>query len=222
MIKLHILNAHGKFTPYQEQIEAVVALSVQHVSELLPISGVDVVFQIEPESVIPEFGIGGYSPSGDRIIISADPDNANFAKSLENEFLTTLGHELHHCMRWRTVGYGSTLLEALVSEGLACHFETELRPGTIPFYASALEEVAIPTLFAKASQSFSDTNYGHAEWFFGQSDEIPLHAGYTLGFELVSKSIQKHGKKASRLYNEPAECFQSVAYDMLQRSSTSF
>lgn len=207
MTELHILNAHGRFTQYQEQIEAVFALSVQRVTEIMPVSNVDVVFYLEPEAVIPEFGIGGYSPAGDRIMIAADPDNANFEKSLENEFLTTLGHELHHCLRWRTVGYGRTLLEALVSEGLACSFETELRPSVIPFYASALEKTAIPELFVKASQSFSDMDYNHAKWFFGQSDEIPLHAGYTLGFELVSRYIRERSEKASRLYDEPAESF---------------
>ncbi|WNZ22154.1 hypothetical protein HJG54_04260 [Leptolyngbya sp. NK1-12] len=54
-------------------------------------------------------------------------------------------------------------------------------------------------------------NYGHAEWFLGQSDEILLYAGYTLGFELVSRYISKQGRKASRLYDEPAEHFQSLA-----------
>lgn len=207
MIKLHILNAHSKFTSYQEQIESVFALSAQRVTETLSISNVDVVFYLDPESVIPEFGIGGYSPSGDRVMIAADPDNANFATSLKNEFLTTLGHELHHCLRWRTVGYGHTLLEALVSEGLACHFETELRPGIVPFYATALEADEIPHFFAKAIPSLSDPNYSHSEWFFGQNDEIPLHTGYTLGFELVSRYIRQQQRKASELYDKPAERF---------------
>jgi uncharacterized protein YjaZ len=140
-------------------------------------------------------------------MLAADPDNVNFENSLENEFFTTLGHELHHCMRWRTVGYGSTLLEALVTEGLACHFEIELRPGIIPFYATALEEEEISDLLAKAISSFSDTNYSHDEWFFGQNDAIPLHAGYTLGFELVSRYIRQQHREASQLYDEPAESF---------------
>ncbi|MBF2073006.1 MAG: hypothetical protein IGS50_04480 [Synechococcales cyanobacterium C42_A2020_086] len=207
MIKLHILNAHDKFTPYQEQIKNAFALSVQRVTELFPISNVDVVFYLDSELVIPEFGIGGYSPSGDRIMIAADPDNVNFTASLKNEFLTTLGHELHHCSRWRTVGYGNTLLEALVSEGLACHFETELRPSIIPFYANALKAEEIPDFFAKAVPSLSDPNYSHGEWFFGQNDEIPLHTGYTLGFELVSRYMRQQHKKASQLYDEPAESF---------------
>ncbi|XQQ05174.1 MAG: DUF2268 domain-containing putative Zn-dependent protease [Leptolyngbya sp. IPPAS B-1204] len=107
--------------------------------------------------------------------------------------------------------YRKSSQRPLVTEGLACHFEAELRPGTIPFYASALEETAISDLLAKAIPSFSDVNYGHAEWFFGQSDEIPLYAGYTLGFELVSRYISKQGRKASRLYDEPAEHFRSLA-----------
>jgi uncharacterized protein YjaZ len=207
MIKLHILNAHEKFTLYQQKIENNFALSVQRITKILPVSGVDVVFQLNPEAVIPEFGIGGYSPSENLIMLAADPNNANFENSLENEFFTILGHELHHCMRWRTAGYGNKLFDAMVSEGLACHFETELRPGTIPFYATALKAEDIPDLFAKAVPSFSDINYSHADWFFGQNDEIPLYAGYTLGFELVSRYICQHHKEASRLYDEPAESF---------------
>lgn len=93
MIQLHILNAHNRFSFYQEQVESVFVLSVQRVTRILPVSDIDVVFYLDPESVIPEFGIGGCSPSGDRIMIAADPDNANFSTSLEHEFLTTLGHE---------------------------------------------------------------------------------------------------------------------------------
>lgn len=73
--------------------------------------------------------MGGSPPAANRVFIAADPDNAHFVSSLEREFLFSLGHERHHCLRWSAVGYGDTLDEALVTEGLACHFETELRSG---------------------------------------------------------------------------------------------
>lgn len=47
---------------------------------------------------------------------------------------STLVHEIHHAMRWRGPGCGSTLRERLVSEGLAQTFEAECT-GVVPLYA---------------------------------------------------------------------------------------
>lgn len=45
----------------------------------------------------------------------------------------TIIHELHHCSRSAGRGYGRTLLEALVSEALAQHFEADFREGVASF-----------------------------------------------------------------------------------------
>ncbi len=40
---------------------------------------------------------------------------------------------------------------------------------------------------------------------------VTLHAGYTLGFELVRQYLHQQDQPASRLYNEPAERFRCLA-----------
>lgn len=203
---LHLLDAEGKLAPHRGRLEDTFAASVARLKQLLTVPNVDVVVYVDPAYVIPAVGLGGFSPGANRIFIAVDPDNVYFTDALEREFLPTLGHELHHCLRWGTVGYGNTLGEVLVTEGLACHFETELRDGTVPPYTAALEPDAIPPLLRKAKTDLHNADYDHAAWFFG-ADLILLYAGYTLGFELVSSYLSQHRTKASLLYAEPTPSF---------------
>ena len=198
-VALHLLDAEGKLAPYRRRLENTFAASVTRLEQLLPIPKVDVVVYVDPAYVIPAVGVSGFSPAANRIFIAVDPDNVHFTDALEREFLPMLGHELHHCLRWGTVGYGDTLGEVLVTEGLACHFETELRGGAVPPYAAALEPDAIPPLLLRAKRELNTVDYDHSAWFFGADSIIPLYAGYTLGFELVSSYISRHRTKASLL-----------------------
>lgn len=150
----------------------------------MPVSGVAVVVYANPAQVIPALGVGGFSPGANRVFIAVNPDNARFVRGLERKCLPTPGHELHHCLRSGAVGYGNTLGEVSITEGLACHFETELRSGAVPFYASALEQGAIPPLLIRAKVNFGNADYDHQGWFFGTASTTALYAGYTPGFEL--------------------------------------
>ena len=211
-VSLHLLDAEGRLAPYKRRLEDTFAASVAQLRQLLPVPNVDVVVYVDPADVIPALGMGGFSPAANRVFIAVDPDHAHFVGSLEQEFLYALGHELHHCLRWGTVGYGNTLGEVLVTEGLACHFETELRGGAVPPYATALGPDAIPLLLTKAKTDLYKANYDHAAWFFG-TGSMPLYAGYTLGFELVSSYISRHRTKASLLYAEPAQGFLTAFFN---------
>lgn len=210
--QLHLLNVRGQFDAIRRRVEDCFSLAVEQISRLLPLSSVDVVVYVDPEHVIPETGMGGYSPSADRIFIALDPENVKFQNDFEAEFVTTLGHELHHCARWSGPGYGHTLGEALETEGLACHFETELRAGAVPFYARALTHEALEALRVRAQAEPTQRSYDHRAWFFGSVErDIPRHAGYSLGYSVVSQFIEQHGIPASKLWAEPAERFYAGA-----------
>ncbi len=123
-----------------------------------------------------------------------------------------LGHELRRSLRWGAVGYGDTLGEVLVTEGLACHFETELRGGAVPPYAAALGPRVLTSLLRKAKTELNNADYNHPTWFFG-ADSIPLYAGYALGLERVSAYIREHRTKASLLYAKPAQDFLDMFFN---------
>ncbi|MED5610073.1 DUF2268 domain-containing putative Zn-dependent protease [Pseudomonas sp. JH-2] len=129
----------------------------------------------------------------------------NASGVFDADLLAMLGHELHHCARWSGPGYGRSFAEALASEGLACAFESELRPGYLPFYAAAELPAAI---HEQARRQLAHGQYDHAAWFFGSGPGIPRHAGYALGLELVRRYQAEHpGASAAGLWAEPAERF---------------
>ena len=198
-INLNLLNASGVFDALENKIAESFRSSIDTITNLLEIDNVDVVVQ-QSERVIPETGMVGYAPTADTLFLSIDPKNKNLIKSFNVEFLATLGHELHHCSRHKGPGYGKTLKEALISEGLACHFETELRDGALPFYASALSESAYIEYYEKMQLELDSEKYNHGAWFFGSKElNIPKHCGYSVGFTLVNKYISKHNSSASKL-----------------------
>ncbi len=198
-INIHLLNAQGKLSKLENRITFEFKTSVNRITSLLPIKDIDVVISASAE-VIPETGLGGFCPENGLIYLKIDPNNSNLLDRFSEEFMATLGHEMHHCMRWKTVGYGSTLEEALITEGLACSFETELRTSGTPFYATALDERELRELWSKAKSELSSKSYDHVAWFFGSyARRIPKHAGYSLGFHIVEKYIKRTNIPSSRL-----------------------
>lgn len=205
-ILLHILNALGEFDSVSKHIEDEFAKSLRRISDKLSISDVDVVLYNNPKGVIPEVGIGGYSPSAHLLFISFDAKSSTLKKTIREQLKRTLAHELHHCVRWRNPGYGKTLLEALVSEGLADHFDLEVNGASPQPWCMALRKEDIATFFKRAEREYNETDYNHRAWFFGSNaKEIPRWTGYTLGYYLVKKYLEKHSdESAASLVAKPA------------------
>ncbi len=208
-IKLHLLNADGQFDANRTRVEKCFSESIETIREHLPLPNVDVILCVDSSSVIPGLGIGGFSPDANRIYMAI---TSELSFRFEIDFLGLLGHELHHCARWSGPSYGQTLGEALISEGLACSFESELRGGDAPFYALALHDRQLKTVWHKASRELESASYDHGAWFYGTSPaSIPKHAGYSLGFAIVSKCQARWANvSASALWNEPAASFFSL------------
>jgi uncharacterized protein YjaZ len=172
---------------------------------MLPVKNVDVIVQAGKQ-VIPETGIGGFSPSAELVYITIDPGHPTFPGVLDTEFLATLGHELHHCARHTGPGYGHTLGEALVTEGLATNFEVELRGGKAPFYACAVQGHDLELLAQRARPELRSSKYVHRAWFFGAAAKgFPRFSGYSLGFNIVAAYILRHATSAACLWGVPAE-----------------
>jgi len=204
--QLHLLDAGGAFGALRQRIVQAFATTVGLVGRLLPIGAVDVVVQHDPRLVIPELGLGGYTPAGDRVFVTLDLGHAGLSERLEPAFTALLAHELHHTVRWAGPGYGCTLAEAVVSEGLACCFEAELPGGELPFYARprpAPERERVQAAFAAQHDA---AVYDHDAWFYGRG-ALPRHAGYALGAELVARHLKRCGGSAAALAQAPAAEF---------------
>lgn len=207
-INLHILKASRRLKVLENQIGSIFDGVLRDIENKIILPHVDVVIDDDANSAIPETGVGGFAPSANLLYIHIDTNFKEIEQKIDFEIKSTLTHELHHCARWASCGYGKTLLEAIIAEGLADHFDIEInnsdpRPWSIAVTGDELEK-----LKEKASLEFTNDSYDHSAWFFGSKGEhIPRWTGYSLGFSLVGDYIKNGGKKASELVSEKAESF---------------
>lgn len=208
-INLHILNASKRLDPFVKTIEQCFNEAVRKIENLIPISDVDVVVYDNPFGAVPEFGIGGYTPSANIVFVSINPEFENLEQSIKNQFKRTLAHELHHALRWNNPGYRETLFDALITEGLADHFDVEINQVDPEPWDVALTEKQFEEMNKLAKVQYDSKTYGHAAWFFGSEERnIPRWTGYTLGFYLIKEYLLKHpNAKASTLYSFKSEEF---------------
>ena len=192
-------------------IEKNAYLAVRKIESKIPVEGVDIVFYHNPAGVIPELGIGGHSANANTIFISLDPKFKNFRQTIDFQIERILAHELHHCLRWRKVGYGKTLLEALITEGLADHFEIEVTGKSTQPWDRALDDKQIEKYLDLAKPEFNHKNYDRHAWFFGsQTRRLPRWTGYTLGFHLVGKYLKNNPSK------RPSDLYATAAREILR------
>jgi uncharacterized protein YjaZ len=172
---------------------------------------IDVVVQRLTEETIPELGLTGFTLRRSCMAITLDPDNLHFEASLKaGEFTRILTHELHHCLRFGRIGYGTTLAEALVSEGLADQFDREVNGGDGQMWNHALRPEQWPALLQQAEEAFCRSEYDHCLWFFGGHGHdsiglIPRWTGYTIGYHLVGTYLGLNPEaRPSRMAGTPA------------------
>lgn len=210
---LHIINARHQLTRsiaewLSERLEDAFAVSARH----LPLLDTDVILRVG-KGVIHEKGHLGYTPERGVIYVTVDPENpilrTNPSRSLER----MLAHELHHSSRWDGPGYGKTLGEALVSEGLAGHFAQEVYGGEREPWEQHIAS-SLRTYCQDAHAEWDSADYNHAAWFFGQQ-RFPKWLGYSLGYQLVGRYLERDGNaKASSLVHTKSADFR-VFLDMV-------
>ncbi len=172
----------------------------------IPIDGTRAEVSTDPARVIPGWGVGGFARGPNDVLIVVDPTLPE--ADLEARLPPIAAHEYHHAARFRGPGYGNTLLQALVSEGLADRFSQEVYGPPRPPWVRALPPGDIPMWMATAAMEFDSTSYDFDAWFFGTGGEIPRWTGYTLGWALVGDYLAVNpGSSAAGLVHADAERF---------------
>lgn len=195
-INHYIANAAGELTKPIPLIEESLKEVIPLIESELKAKEIDIIFVSAANQTIPEYGLGGNSPGPNHIYISFDPGSEKITKQ---GLVESLLHEAHHCMRWRDLGYGETLGEAMISEGLACLYEEE-HGGHVPIYA----KVAISQEEKEsAEKELNSKKYNHAKWFFG-TGKVARWFGYTRGYELCKRYSIEKGLNSVDLLNVSA------------------
>ncbi|TBW53362.1 peptidase [Marinobacter halodurans] len=204
---VHCANACGQLDGWITRIDEGITEARRRAELVLPAISLDVVVQVWPGQVIDCMGFVGYAPTGTMMQLTLDPENIHFESNMGEPFERMVAHELHHVVRWQGPGYGRTLGEALVSEGLAGHFCRLLYGNTPEPWESALSATEMAACANQAAQEWSAPSYRHEAWFFGQGG-LPQWAGYSLGYALVKRYLERNeGEDAASLVHEPAASF---------------
>lgn len=192
-VKLHFLEAHKNLTKHIPFMKELALPALKHITQLLPFKQpVDVVVHHEYYGRC-GLTVSGEAPTGNVAYIHIDPARKYLRRELKKQLIGVLAHELHHTCRHQGPGCGKTLLEMIVSEGLACHFEEEItgvKSNVIPQRFSAEK---LNRLYKRAGKEWDSKSYDHEAWFFGNERlKIPAQAGYILGYDLTAEAVEKY------------------------------
>ena len=192
----HFLDARGGLAPHRDRISEALDDVQMRAADVVVVPALDIVVQAVRYGGIPEIGYMGYTPRPGVIFLTLDPYSSALATTMGVALERTIAHELHHALRWDTVGYGVTLGGALVSEGLAGHFVRQLYDNPPEMWEDTVAPGEVAGLLALAAEAWDKTDYDHARWFFGTAD-LPRWLGYTLGYRLIGAWLRQNGTTAA-------------------------
>lgn len=206
--RIRIVDPDGRLRDHAGAIDSLTRAALASVMTRLEVTGVTITLLPDPSSAIAGWGIGGFTPDAATVIIYLDPGFPDLGRLLPSRLPPLVAHELHHAVRHRRPGYGATLLEAMVSEGLADRFAIELLGAPPPPWSMALTAEEADRLLELARPEFDARGYDHPRWFFGTSATVPRWTGYTLGFRMVTSYQAAHpGATAAALVTASASEF---------------
>lgn len=146
--------------------------------------------------IIPEDGVGGRTRTSDFIEFAINEEKAT--KNLISEMVA---HELCHAARWgKNDEWINSLFDSIISEGIATYLEAEFvkdRKEKTVFIETILERTDDENkkILEKLRDQLESNYYDYDTIFFNGNDELPRWSGYSLGYYLVKKYLEKTHKK---------------------------
>lgn len=204
--KITILNASGKFNHALDLLKSKAQHSLIEIEKHIELPNLDIAISPCSEEYKTESGILGCVSTQYVIDILLDADREDLVEIINSELTAVIAHELHHVARASADIQSKSLFQSLVSEGLACHFETKFYGEITPKFFDEIKKYDWRDLYNKMQTHLKDTDFNYPIYFGGKDvAQFPNRAGYWVGFNLVSEYINKYGGCAATLVNIPAE-----------------
>ena len=145
-----------------------------------------------------EHDISGHAYYHNTVTLKLNP-KVSFAQ-IEKSIPYVFYHELHHLARIGTAGFGQTLEDCVVTEGLAETFCAQMG-GRVLAFKNKEDLDTVKNIFYKERKE-KDRYW---TWFPGRDSRLPRFAGYILGYLIVSTYCAATHKKPSQLYTVPTD-----------------
>ena len=214
MNKINILltEANGNLLDKKEMIKTAVKTAEKYVFPKLKIDwDIDILVTNRIPMIIPENGAGGFTFSADFIRINIDDE-----KATENLISENVVHELCHAARWsKNDEWIKSLFDGLIFEGLACVLEDEFASNNSEktlFIKTILErsDEENEKILAVVRDKLDSNEYNYDEIFFNGNNKLPRWAGYSLGYYLVKKYLEKTNKRIEDAFDDKYADFKIV------------
>lgn len=214
MNKVNILltEANGNLSNKKEMIENAIKMAEEYAFLKLNIDwDIDVLVTNRIPMIIPENGAGGYTFSADFIRINIDDK-----KVTENLISENVVHELCHAARWgKNNEWIKSLFDGLIFEGLACVLEAEFvkdRSEKSLFIKTILERTDEKNkkILEELRDQLDSNHYDYDTIFFNGNDKLSRWSGYSLGYYLVKKYLEKTGKKIEEAFADKYADFRII------------
>ena len=172
----------------------VVARALARISALLPGPRTAItVSYASSAQVIPQTGTNGYTdPDTADITIGFGPTpQASLSTIMRLWLPRAFSHETDHSVRILAgPGFGGSLLEQLITEGISSAFDTAAFPGTADPRDRAITHSQECALWKQAQPLLGQTGL-YDQWMFGGGG-IPHWTGFTIGYDIVTGYHQHH------------------------------
>lgn len=215
MSKINVLlaNSAGEFNETQIDIINAIKEVERYVFSKLKIDwDIDVVLTANAYSlIIPEDGVGGYTYASNFIVSALDLKSMSIPR-----FKEMLVHELCHAARWgKNDEWMNTLFDGMISEGVATYFGTEFSKNNSEkqFFTKTILERSDEEnerILNELRGNLDDKNYDYQTIFFTGNDKLPRWSGYSLGYYLVKKYLEKTHKTIEEAFADKYEDFKIV------------
>ena len=200
MYKVNILltEANGNLSDSREIIVDAVKTAEEYVFPKLKVNwDIDLLVTNRLyDIIIPEDGVGGRTRTSDFIEFAINEEKAT--KNLISEMVA---HEFCHAARWgKNDEWINSLFDGIISEGIATYLEAEFvkdRKEKTVFIETILERTDDENkkILEKLRDQLESNYYDYDTIFFNGNDELPRWSGYSLGYYLVKKYLEKTNKK---------------------------
>ncbi len=200
MYKVNILltEANGNLSDSREIIIDAVKAAEEYVFPKLKVNwDIDLLITNRLyDIIIPEDGVGGRTRTSDFIEFAINEEKAT--KNLISEMVA---HELCHAARWgKNDEWINSLFDGMISEGIATYLEAEFvkdREEKTVFIKTILERTDDENkrILEELRDQLDSNYYDYNTIFFNGNDKLPRWSGYSLGYYLVKKYLEKTNKK---------------------------
>ncbi len=207
MNKFEIL-VNSEFGKNKIRIHQITELTLKKLIQIINVE--DFQISIEPfSSNNPNLKISGAADEPHKIWLKLNVSFPDFEDLINNSLTKAIAHEFHHLARKEKIKDWN-LLELLVMEGLALHFEKDFCNPEKTFLTSDISNEEYENIKDEIISDLFNEDFDHKFYQNKRDDKMKVPAAfiYRFGYRIVNEYLKKNPEKnAILLYQEPAKSF---------------